>query len=173
MLFRSAYSQGGVPIVYFNSLTYQLKGTVVNDSSYYFNFYSPGLVYSTEPGRETTRNCARPFLSNEVDPALGGALRYANSKTFQIMNGGYDRIYGCQSIRDLSRTPAPPTFLFTSPGGNRAEIGPGNLFFTPPQSAIRYYNPEFDVPGAPISRTLFVDDNSSNFIDGPTFGQSQ
>jgi type II secretory pathway pseudopilin PulG len=173
------YQQLGVPIIYFDSRTYQLAGATVGDSSYYFNFYSPGLV-DTRNVQGSTRNCARPFLSMDLDANKGNnALRYANDKTFQIMNGGYDRIYGCQSVKNVAPTQAggdgKPAFLFTVPGGNTALLNVPTLTFTRPgTSSVRFYNPEFwiDTPNAPLNRHMYVDDNTSNVLDSPTFGES-
>jgi len=149
--------QGGRPIVYFDSRTYQF--TVASGS--YFNFYVPGNVASSG-------NCARPFLSNENNTSRPGTLLYANNKTFQIMNAGYDNFYGCRAPMNLtSNQLSPPGMvLFTSPGGNVSSLGQNGGFIAPTvPSAIRYYLPEF-------GRDRPVDDNTSNFIDGPTFGQS-
>jgi type II secretory pathway pseudopilin PulG len=169
------YQQLGVPIIYFDSRTYQIGGATVNDSSYYFNFYSPGLV-DTRNVQGSTRNCARPFLSMDLDPNKGNnALRYANDKTFQIMNGGYDRIYGCQSVKNVAAPESKPAFLFTVPGGNTAMLNVQTLTFTRPgTSSVRFYNPEFwiDTPNAPLNRHMYVDDNTSNVLDSPTFGES-
>jgi type II secretory pathway pseudopilin PulG len=169
------YQQLGVPIIYFDSRTYQIGGATVNDSSYYFNFYSPGLV-DTRNVQGSTRNCARPFLSMDLDPNKGNnALRYANDKTFQIMNGGYDRIYGCQSVKNVAAPESKPAFLFTVPGGNTALLNVPTLTFTRPgTSSVRFYNPEFwiDTPNAPLNRHMYVDDNTSNVLDSPTFGES-
>lgn len=169
------YQQLGVPIVYFDSRTYQIAGATVNDNSYYFNFYSPGLV-DTRNLPACTRNCARPFLSMDLDPNKGNnALRYANDKTFQIMNGGYDRIYGCQSVKNVAAPESKPAFLFTVPGGNTAMLDVQTLTFTRPgTSSVRFYNPEFwiDTPNAPLNRHMYVDDNTSNVLDSPTFGES-
>jgi prepilin-type N-terminal cleavage/methylation domain-containing protein len=169
------YQQLGVPIIYFDSRTYQIGGATVNDSSYYFNFYSPGLV-DTRNVQGSTRNCARPFLSMDLDANKGNnALRYANDKTFQIMNGGYDRIYGCQSVKNVAAPESKPAFLFTVPGGNTALLNVPTLTFTRPgTSSVRFYNPEFwiDTPNAPLNRHMYVDDNTSNVLDSPTFGES-
>ena len=169
------YEQLGVPIIYFDSRTYQIAGATVNDNSYYFNFYSPGLV-DTRNVQGSTRNCARPFLSMDLDPNKGNnALRYANDKTFQIMNGGYDRIYGCQSVKNVAAPESRPAFLFTVPGGNTAMLNVQTLTFTRPgTSSVRFYNPEFwiDTPNAPLNRHMYVDDNTSNVLDSPTFGES-
>ena len=169
------YEQLGVPIIYFDSRTYQIAGATVNDSSYYFNFYSPGLV-DTRNVQGSTRNCARPFLSMDLDPNKGNnALRYANDKTFQVMNGGYDRIYGCQSVKNVAAPESKPAFLFTVPGGNTAMLNVQTLTFTRPgTSSVRFYNPEFwiDTPNAPLNRHMYVDDNTSNVLDSPTFGES-
>lgn len=169
------YQQLGVPIIYFDSRTYQIAGATVNDSSYYFNFYSPGLV-DTRNVQGSTRNCARPFLSMDLDANKGNnALRYANDKTFQVMNGGYDRIYGCQSVKNVAAPESKPAFLFTVPGGNTAMLNVQTLTFTRPgTSSVRFYNPEFwiDTPNAPLNRHMYVDDNTSNVLDSPTFGES-
>jgi type II secretory pathway pseudopilin PulG len=169
------YQQLGVPIIYFDSRTYQLAGATVGDSSYYFNFYSPGLV-DTRNVRDSTRNCARPFLSMDLDANKGNnALRYANDKTFQIMNGGYDRIYGCQSVKNVAAPESKPAFLFTVPGGNTAMLDvQTRTFIRPGTSSVRFYNPEFwiDTPNAPLNRHMYVDDNTSNVLDSPTFGES-
>ena len=169
------YQQLGVPIIYFDSRTYQIGGATVNDSSYYFNFYSPGLV-DTRNVQGSTRNCARPCLSMDLDANKGNnALRYANDKTFQIMNGGYDRIYGCQSVKNVAAPESKPAFLFTVPGGNTAMLNVQTLTFTRPgTSSVRFYNPEFwiDTPNAPLNRHMYVDDNTSNVLDSPTFGES-
>ena len=169
------YQQLGVPIIYFDSRTYQIGGATVNDSSYYFNFYSPGLV-DTRNVQGSTRNCARPFLSMDLDANKGNnALRYANDKTYQIMNGGYDRIYGCQSVKNVAAPESKPAFLFTVPGGNTAMLNVQTRTFTRPgTSSVRFYNPEFwiDTPNAPLNRHMYVDDNTSNVLDSPTFGES-
>ena len=169
------YQQLGVPIIYFDSRTYQIAGATVNDNSYYFNFYSPGLV-DTRNVQGSTRNCARPFLSMDLDANKGNnALRYANDKTFQVMNGGYDRIYGCQSVKNVAAPESRPAFLFTVPGGNTAMLNVQTLTFTRPgTSSVRFYNPEFwiDTPNAPLNRHMYVDDNTSNVLDSPTFGES-
>jgi type II secretory pathway pseudopilin PulG len=169
------YQQLGVPIIYFDSRTYQIAGATVGDTSYYFNFYSPGLV-DTRNLAGSNRNCARPFLSMDLDPnKTGNALRYANDKTFQIMNGGYDRIYGCQSVKNVAAPESRPAFLFTVPGGNTAMLDVQTRTFTRPgTSSVRFYNPEFwiDTPNAPLNRHMYVDDNTSNVLDSPTFGES-
>ncbi|MCY3007662.1 MAG: type II secretion system protein [Planctomycetota bacterium] len=138
------YQQLGVPIIYFDSRTYQIAGATVGDTSYYFNFYSPGLA-DIQNIAACTRNCARPFLSMDLDPnKIGNALRYANDKTFQVMNGGYDRIYGCQSVKNIASPESKPAFLFTVPGGNTAMLNVQTLTFTRPgTSSVRFYNPEF------------------------------
>lgn len=169
------YQQLGVPIIYFDSRTYQIAGATVGDTSYYFNFYSPGLA-DIQNIAACTRNCARPFLSMDLDPnKIGNALRYANDKTFQVMNGGYDRIYGCQSVKNIASPESKPAFLFTVPGGNTAMLNVQTLTFTRPgTSSVRFYNPEFwiDTPNAPLNRHMYVDDNTSNVLDSPTFGES-
>ncbi|MFN6140656.1 MAG: type II secretion system protein [Planctomycetota bacterium] len=146
-----ALTQGGRPVVYFDSRTYQFSTTAGS----YFNFYVPGAVSSSP-------NCARPFLSTDINPSFPGTLLYANNKTFQIMNAGYDNFYGCRAPKDLSAG----LVLFATPGGNACPVGQNARFSVPSiPSAIRYYLPEF-------GRDRPVDDNTSNFIDGPTFGQS-
>jgi prepilin-type N-terminal cleavage/methylation domain-containing protein len=169
-------SQGGVPLVYFDSRTYQIGGSTVGDSSYYFNFYSPGLVFTQGPLNSCTRNCVRPFLSMDLDPTKAGALRYANDKTFQIHSAGFDRVYGCQSVRNIAPSgDSKPAFLFTVPGGNQAPLNPQTLTFPRPgTSSVKFYNPEFwiDTPNAPLNRHLYVNDNTSNILDVPTFGDS-
>lgn len=147
-------AQGGVPIVYFDSRTYQL-------GSSYFNFHIPGPVASSP-------NCVRPFLSNEVNSSVAGnpkPLRYANDRTFQLMNAGYDKLYGCQSVASVLSNNA--LFLFTTPGGNACQLNTTNgLFYAPATpSPIRYYLNDF-------GNLRPVDDNISNFIDGPTFAES-
>ena len=147
--------QGGVPIVYFDSRTYQLAGN-------YFNFYVPGPV-------ATSPNCARPFLGNEVNNSFAGTpkpQRYANDKSFQIMNAGYDKLYGCQSIASV--VSSNNLYLFACPSGIPCQLNTTNgLFFAPPSpSALRYFLPDF-------GNVFPVDDNTSNFIDGPTFGETQ
>jgi prepilin-type N-terminal cleavage/methylation domain-containing protein len=146
-----AVSQGR-PIVYFDNRTYQFSVTGLP----YFNFYVPGNV-------SDSTNCARPFLSTDINPNRPGTLLYANNKTYQLMNAGYDNFYGCRAPKDLSAG----LVLFAVPGGNGCAFDPNAGGFVPPsvQSAIRYYLPEF-------GRERPVDDNTSNFIDGPTFGQS-
>jgi prepilin-type N-terminal cleavage/methylation domain-containing protein len=151
-----AVSQGR-PIVYFDSRTYQFSTPVGS----YFNFYVPGAVSSSP-------NCARPFLSTDINPSFPGTLLYANNKTFQLLSAGYDNFYGCRAPKDLGNQSLSPSgmTLFTAPGGNASQVGPGGRFVAPSaQSPIRYYLPEF-------GRERPVDDNTSNFIDGPTFGQS-
>jgi len=144
-------SRASAPIVYFDSRTYQFSTTAGS----YFNFYVPGAVSSSP-------NCARPFLSTDINPSFPGTLLYANNKTFQIMNAGYDNFYGCRAPKDLSAG----LVLFATPGGNACPVGQNARFSVPSiPSAIRYYLPEF-------GRDRPVDDNTSNFIDGPTFGQS-
>jgi len=144
--------QGGVPVVYFDSQTYQFSG--------YYNFYVPGPVASSP-------NCARPFLSTEVNTSVSPSpLLYSNAKTFQIMNAGYDNLYGCMAPKDISAN--SPLTLFTTPKGNAVPVNTSNGLFYPPTSVspIPYYLSSF-------GRFRPVDDNSSNFIDGPTFGESQ
>jgi prepilin-type N-terminal cleavage/methylation domain-containing protein len=146
--------QGGMPITYFDSRTYQLGGA-------YYNFYAPGPVASHP-------DCARPFLANEVNNSYAGASkpqRYANDKTFQIMNAGYDKLYGCQTVASVVSSSS--LYLFTCPGGTACQRNTGNgLFFAPASpSAIKYFLPEF-------GNLRPVDDNTSNFIDGPTFAES-
>ncbi|MCE2801685.1 MAG: type II secretion system GspH family protein [Planctomycetaceae bacterium] len=142
----------GRPIVYFDSRTYQFSTT----AGTYFNFYVPGAVSSSP-------NCARPFLSTDINPNRPGTLLYANNKTYQLMNAGYDNFYGCRAPKDLGAG----LVLFQVPGGNGCAFDRNAGGFVPPsvQSAIRFYLPEF-------GRERPVDDNTSNFIDGPTFGQS-
>ena len=144
--------QGGVPMVYFDSRTYQFSG--------YYNFYVPGAVASSP-------NCARPFLSTEVNTSVSPSpLLYSNAKTYQIMNAGYDNLYGCMAPKDISAN--NPLILFTTPKGNAVSVNTNNGLFYPPTSVspIPYYLSSF-------GRFRPVDDNSSNFIDGPTFGESQ
>lgn len=150
--------QGGVPIVYFDSRTFVVAGS-------YFNFHIPGAVSSSP-------NCARPFLSNDLNAAFAGASKpqlFANDKTYQIMNAGYDNLYGCQSVASVTSNNA--LYLFTAPGGTACQLdtsnGPGRGFFFAPAapSLIKYYLPEF-------GNLRPVDDNTSNFIDGPTFAES-
>jgi prepilin-type N-terminal cleavage/methylation domain-containing protein len=146
--------QGGMPITYFDSRTYQLGGA-------YYNFYAPGLVASHP-------DCARPFLANEVNNSYAGTpkpQRYANDKTFQIMNAGYDKLYGCQTVASVVSSSS--LYLFTCPGGVACQRNTGNgLFFAPASpSAIKYFLPEF-------GNLRPVDDNTANFIDGPTFAES-
>jgi prepilin-type N-terminal cleavage/methylation domain-containing protein len=146
--------QGGVPLTYFDSRTYQLAGG-------YYNFYVPGPAASSP-------NCARPFLANETIATFAGTpkpQRYANDKTFQIMNAGYDKLYGCQSV--ASALSSSKLFLFTCPGGTPCQLNPSNaLFFalTSPTPS-KYFLSEF-------GNLRPVDDNTSNFIDGPTFAES-
>lgn len=169
-------NQGGVPLVYFDSRTYQLTGAFVGDTSYYFNFYSPGLVFNQGNMAQCTRNCIRPFLSMSPDPNKGGALRYANDKTFQLHGAGFDKVFGCQSVRNIAPSgDNKPAFLFTVPGGNTAPLNPATLSFPMPGvSTVRFYNPEFwiDTPNAPMNRHMYVDDNTSNILDVPTFADS-
>jgi prepilin-type N-terminal cleavage/methylation domain-containing protein len=147
-------NQGGVPIVYFDSRTYQFLAP----NGPYFNFYTPGNVTSSI-------NCARPFLSTETNANAPTTLLYSNNRTFQIMNAGYDNIYGCRAPMNWFTQRA----LFVSPGGNVSFTGSGtfiNTFMVPSvQSGARYYLPEF-------GKVHPVDDNTSNFIDAPTFGES-
>ena len=145
-------AQGGVPIVYFDSRTYVVGGT-------YHNFYVPGQV-SNSP------NCARPFLSNEVNSSFSGSpkpLRFANDRTFQLLNSGYDKLYGCQSVASAISSNA--LYLFSSPGGNACQLTPTGFYAPPSPSPIRYYLNDF-------GNLRPVDDNISNFIDGPTFAES-
>lgn len=147
-------AQGGVPLTYFDSRTYQLAGG-------YFNFYVPGPVASSP-------NCARPFLSNEINNSFAGTpkpQRYSNEKTFQLMNAGYDKLYGCQSVN--TAISSGNLFLFTCPAGVPCQLNTGNgLFFAPlSPPAFNYYLPEF-------ANLRPADDNTSNFIDGPTFAES-
>ncbi|MFN7731493.1 MAG: type II secretion system protein [Pirellula sp.] len=149
-------AQGGVPITYFDSRTYQL-GTS------YFNFHIPGAVASSP-------NCVRPFLSNEVNNSVAGTpkpLRYANDKSFQLMNAGYDKLYGCQSVASVLASNPRVLYLFNTPGGNACQLNTTTGFFYAPTapSPIRYYLNDF-------GNLRPVDDNISNFIDGPTFAES-
>jgi prepilin-type N-terminal cleavage/methylation domain-containing protein len=148
--------QGGVPITYFDSRTYQLGAE-------YANFHIPGPVASSP-------NCARPFLSNDVNAAFAGTpkpQRYANDKTYQIMNAGYDNLYGCQSVASFISN--SQLYLFTAPGGTACRLeqnpGPGRGFFFATPTLVKYSLPEF-------GNLRPVDDNTSNFIDGPTFAES-
>ena len=144
--------QGGRPIVYFDSNTYQFSG--------YYNFYVPGDVTQSP-------NCARPFLSTDLNTSVSPSpLLYSNPKTFQIMNAGYDNLYGCMAPKDISNN--SPLVLFTTPKGNAVAVNTTNGMFYPPTSIspLPYYLPSF-------GKFRPVDDNSSNFIDGPTFGESQ
>lgn len=146
--------QGGVPITYFDSRTYQLAGG-------YFNFYVPGPV-------ATSPNCARPFLGNEVNNSFAGTpkpQRYANDKTFQIMNAGYDKLYGCQSVQSV--VSSSNLFLFACPSGIPCQLNTTNgLFFAPlSPPPLRYFLQEF-------GNLRPVDDNTSNFTEAPTLGES-
>jgi prepilin-type N-terminal cleavage/methylation domain-containing protein len=146
--------QGGVPITYFDSRTYQLAGG-------YFNFYVPGPV-------ATSPNCARPFLGNEVNNSFAGTpkpQRYANDKTFQIMNAGYDKLYGCQSVQSV--VSSSNLFLFACPSGIPCQLNTANgLFFAPlSPPPLRYFLQEF-------GNVRPVDDNTSNFTEAPTLGES-
>ena len=146
--------QRGVPITYFDSRTYQLAGG-------YYNFYVPGAV-------ATSPNCARPFLANGVNNSVALPVKpqlYANDRTYQIMNAGYDNLYGCQSVTSVTSTGA--LYLFTCPGGTPCPLDvPSGLFFAPGMpAAFKYYLPEF-------GNLRPADDNTSNFIEGPTFAES-
>ena len=146
--------QGGVPITYFDGRTYQLAGG-------YFNFYVPGPV-------ATSPNCARPFLGTEVNNSFAGTpkpQRYANDKTFQIMNAGYDKLYGCQSVQSV--VSSSNLFLFACPGGIPCQLNTTNgLFFAPlSPPPLRYFLQEF-------GNLRPVDDNTSNFTEAPTLGES-
>jgi|694.fasta_scaffold00407_53 prepilin-type N-terminal cleavage/methylation domain-containing protein len=153
-----AVSQGR-PIVYFDSRTYQIPSR--DPLNPYFNFFTPGST--SDPANF---NCARPFLSNEINTTTTvRTYRYANNRTFQLLNAGYDNIYGCRPVKDWVAN-SNNRVLLISPGGNFSAYSPGVGFIenTLP-NGIRYYLPEF-------GRERPVDDNTSNFIDGPTFGQS-
>jgi prepilin-type N-terminal cleavage/methylation domain-containing protein len=146
--------QGGVPITYFDSRTYQLTGL-------YFNFYVPGPV-------ATSPNCARPFLGTEVNNSFAGTpkpQRYANNKTVQIMNAGYDKLYGCQSVQSV--VSSSNLFLFACPSGIPCQLNTSNgLFFAPlSPPPLRYFLQEF-------GNLRPVDDNTSNFTEAPTLGES-
>jgi type II secretory pathway pseudopilin PulG len=147
-------TQGGRPIVYFDSRTYQFSTT----QSSFFNFYTPDNALASF-------NCARPFLSNEFNTSRPGSPRtmlYQNAKTFQLINAGYDNIYGCRAPKDIGNG----LVLFTSPGGQLCKLLPGAVFEEPTiVSGDRFSLPEF-------GRIRPVDDNTSNFIDAPTFGES-
>jgi hypothetical protein len=148
--------QGGKPIVYFDSRTYQFS----TPQDVYFNFFVDGDVTKSF-------NCARPFLSTDLNTSASPSpLLYSNAKTYQIMNAGYDNLYGCMAPKDVLAN--NPLILFTTPKGNAVSVNTNNGLFYPPTSVspIPYYLSSF-------GRFRPVDDNSSNFIDGPTFGESQ
>lgn len=148
--------QGGKPIVYFDSVTYQFSSS----QDVYFNFFVFGN-FAESP------NCARPFLSTDLNTSVSPSpLLYSNPKTFQIMNAGYDNLYGCMAPKDISNN--NPLVLFTTPKGNAVAVDTTNGMFYPPTSVspIPYYLQSF-------GNFRPVNDNSSNFIDGPTFGESQ
>jgi prepilin-type N-terminal cleavage/methylation domain-containing protein len=164
-------AQGGVPTVYFDNRSYQLYNLSINMS--FFNFYTPGPTSSA--------NCARPFLSNETDTSYAGPTpsagfkakpqRYANSKTFQLMNAGYDNLYGCQPP---SAAVAGGVVLFSCPSGVPCSLDPFSPSPTPPLN-------RFFESTSPLQAKYFfsafgnlrpVDDNTANFIDGPTFAES-
>jgi hypothetical protein len=89
-------------------------------------------------------------------------MLYQNAKTFQLINAGYDNIYGCRAPKDIGNG----LVLFTSPGGQLCKLLPGAVFEEPTiVSGDRFSLPEF-------GRIRPVDDNTSNFIDAPTFGES-
>ena len=153
--------QGGVPITYFDSRTYQLAGG-------YANFYVPGNVLQSE-------NCARPFLSNELNNGIAAPVkpqRYANEKTFQIMNAGYDKLYGCKAAKRVLPTPMnpgtqEPLVLFVVPGGAACTYQAASFGFVPlpDPTGGKYFLQEF-------GNLRPVDDNTSNFTEAPTLGES-
>jgi prepilin-type N-terminal cleavage/methylation domain-containing protein len=162
--------QGGVPIVYFDSRTY----LIATPTGVYFNFHTPGTV--AEP---TNVNFARPYLSADKDTTTAnlGQL-FANNRTYQIMNAGYDKFYGSRAVPRISN-PLQNLVLFIAPTGQpclpAVDSVDGKLrFFTvaddlnqPWAAATKYQLKEFA-----DSRLSPVDDNTSNFIDGPTFAES-
>ena len=153
--------QGGVPITYFDSRTYQLAGG-------YANFYVPGNVLESE-------NCARPFLSNELNNGIAASVkpqRYANEKTFQIMNAGYDKLYGCKAAKRVLPPPMnpgtqEPLVLFAVPGGAACTYQAASFGFVslPNPTGGKYFLQEF-------GNLRPVDDNTSNFTEAPTLGES-
>ncbi len=162
--------QRGVPIVYFDSRTYM----ITTPAGAYYNFYSPGTV--GDPGNF---NFARPYLSADKDTATSslGQL-FANNRTFQIMNAGYDNIYGSRAVPRISN-PLTNLVLFIAPTGQpclpMVDTQDGKLRFFPVADGLnsayeaqsKYQLKEF------VDNKLFpVDDNTSNFIDGPTFAES-
>jgi prepilin-type N-terminal cleavage/methylation domain-containing protein len=177
-------SQGGVPIVYFDSRTYQFNG--------YLNSYVPGNA-------STSVNCARPAIGTV--PIQGGAsitnrqgrtivpYGYANSKTYQLVSAGYDKFYGFRSIRALG---SRGLIMFQVGGGKRFEIVNGfyyeednppthkfNFRIPNPPPFPPYFNEEYSIPGisgieeGDYRSTRPLDDNLSNYTDYPTFVESQ
>ncbi len=166
--------QEGRPIVYFDSRTYLISTPT---GGAYFNFYTPGTV-----GDRNNLNFARPYLSNDKDTRTSNvAQHFANNRTFQIMNAGYDKFYGGRPVPTVT-SPTDNLVLFIAPTGDpclprldsidrKWKFYPvaGNLLANP-FATSRYMLNEFGP--TPETNVRPVDDNTSNFIDGPTFAES-
>lgn len=166
--------QGGRPIVYFDSRTYLISTPT---GGAYFNFYTPGTV-----GDPDNINYARPFLSKDKNTTTSNVAQYfANNRTFQIMNAGYDKFYGARPIPSVT-SPTDNLVLFIAPTGDpclpqldsidlKWKFYPvASNFAANPFASSKYMLNEFGSTSATNLRP--VDDNTSNFIDGPTFAES-
>jgi hypothetical protein len=132
------------------------------------NVYVPGS-FRLNP------NCSRPYLSDEViseyvlvPPEPKKPQRFVNSKTYQIIAPGYNRLYGGQS--EASRR-SNGLKLFAAFSGNAYSVRANSiLFFDQTQIPAAYMFPEF-VNEFRAERPN--EDNCTNFATGPTLGESQ
>jgi prepilin-type N-terminal cleavage/methylation domain-containing protein len=163
--------QGGVPIVYFDSRTYLIQ----TPSGAYFNFYTPGTV-----GDGRNLNFARPYLSAEKDKSTSNSAQlFANNRTYQLLNSGYDKFYGSRPVSRVS-SPLTDLVLFVCPSGQ-----PCIPALDPQDSKWRFYLAQDNIQGPQKAQSKYrlreledaklfdsAGDNISNFIDGPTFAES-
>lgn len=158
-------AQQGRPIVYFDSRTYMYDFDANNARS---NIYVPGS-FRLNP------NCSRPYLSDEViseyvlaPPERKKPQRFVNSKTYQLIAPGYNRLYGGQP--EASRR-SNGLKLFAAFSGNAYSVRANSiLFFDQTQIPAAYMFPEF-VNEFRAERPN--EDNCANFATGPTLGESQ
>lgn len=158
-------AQQGRPIVYFDSQTYMYDFDANNARS---NVYVPG-------GFRLDPNCARPYLSDEVisefvlaPPFQKKPQRFVNSKTYQIIAPGYNRLYGGQS--EVGRRNNGLKLFSVFSGAAYSVKGGSILFFDQTQIPAPYMLPEF-LQAFRTERPN--EDNCANFATGPTLGESQ
>jgi prepilin-type N-terminal cleavage/methylation domain-containing protein len=147
-LARKSELPKGSPIVYFDSRTYQ----VIKGGTPYFNSYQPSNIAATPSSDDQgKKGAARPFLTDTGT--------YENPKTFQILSPGSDGRYGG---RLASGVTGPGTLvLFTAKG--QLFSWNGTIFMG--GSRVK-----FDLPEQTVAGSAF--DNSGNFIDEKTLGES-